>query len=179
MPAWEQAPEDSIQIDELFEGGYKAEDARNSTYNKVLARVHRTIRTTSRVRKDDRFCYFTFPDVLIGCAMYDKDACVRYVLGKLEHNGFQAVFVYPSMLVVSWKHWIHDRQRAEIYERTGLKVDGMGNVKTKRQGAAVPVNLGSALMALGRGASAAAAAPEKERKPLGIYDGLGLQSRLS
>ncbi len=181
---WEEEPEDKIRIDELFEKAHRVEDAQNSTYNKVLARVHRAIRTTSRVRPQDRFCYYMFPEVLVGCAMYRKDACVEYVLNKLEGNGFRAAFVHPSMLVVSWQHWINDRQRAEIFSRTGLRVDGLGNVKAKK-GAAAGVSLGSALMALGKTNDAAepavgsTAGAIEEYKPLGIYEGLGLQSRLN
>ena len=181
VAAWEDQPEEQIPIDELFERGHQVQDARNSTYNKVLTRVHRMIRTTSRLRPEDKYCYFKFPEVLVGCAMYDKEACVGYVLEKLEGNGFRTAFVHPSMLVTSWKHWIDDRQRAEVYARTGLRVDGMGNVKSKK---ATPVNLGSALMALGGSTDAvtqggaAKSAEVTDYKPLGIYEGLGLSARL-
>jgi hypothetical protein len=185
-PPWDPVPEDKIAIDDLFEKAHRTQDARNNTYNKVLARVHRTIRTTSRVRSEDRFCYYSFPEVLIGCPMYDKQACVEYVLDKLESNGFRAVFVHPSMLVISWKHWINDRQRAEIYSKTGLRVDGMGNIKGKKQ--PQPVTLGSALMALGKtepsvfpaggAVGGVTATGVEDYKPLGIYEGLGVGSRL-
>jgi hypothetical protein len=180
-PSWENVPEDKIAIDDLFEKAHRTHDARNSTYNKVLARVHRTIRTTSRIRPEDRYCYYSFPEVLIGCPMYDKQLCVDYVLEKLETNGFRAVFVHPSMLVISWKHWINDRQRAEIFSKTGLRVDGMGNVKGKKQ--PQPVTLGSALMALGKTDTTVAGGITgvgiDDYKPLGIYEGLGVGSRLS
>ena len=185
---WEEEPEEKIRIDELFEKAHRVEDAQNSTYNKVLSRVHRVIRMTSRVRPQDRFCFYKFPEVLVGCPMYKKDACVEYVLSKLENNGLRAAFVHPSMLVVSWQHWINDRQRAEIFARTGLRIDGLGNVKAKK-GATAGANLGSALMALGK-SNDVAAMPDaagghstvnaiEEYKPLGIYEGLGLQSRLN
>jgi len=183
---WEKEPEDKIRIDELFEKAHRVEDARNSTYNKVLARVHRVIRTTSRVRSSDRYCYYKFPEVLVGCPMYKKESCVEYVLEKLEINGFRAAFVHPSMLVVSWQHWMEDRQRAAVFARTGLRVDGLGNVKAKK-GATAGVSFGSALMALGKdggtggqnaGDARSSTVAIEEYKPLGIYDGLGLQSRL-
>lgn len=200
-PSWDEGAEEKIPIDELFEGAYRADDARMATYNKVLARAHRTIRMTNRARRHDQYCFFKFPEVLVGCPMYDKNACVEFVLEKLNGEGFRAVFVHPSMLVISWKHWIDPRKRAEIYARTGLKVDGLGNVKSKKQGERnrmlEPVTFGSALMAMGRddagvaqhaapGTAALApfgsqqqVPPVEEFKPLGIYEGLGLRSRLA
>lgn len=176
--------EESIRIDDLFEKQHKMEDARNSTYSKVLARVHKQIRTTSRMAPESKFCYYSFPEVLVGSPMYSKEACVNFVLEKLIDNGFEAAFVHPGLLVVSWQHWIDSRMRAEIYKRTGMRVDGQGNIKA-RKGAAKQVSFGSALMELGKSDNAEASRGSKnaksveDYKPLGIYEGLGLQSRLS
>jgi hypothetical protein len=174
---------DSLRIDDLFERQHKIEDARNSTYSKVLARVHKQIRTTSRMAPEAKYCYYSFPEVLVGCPMYSKAACVAYVLEKLTDNGFEAAFVHPGLLVVSWQHWIDSRMRAEIYQRTGMRVDGQGNIKARR-GATKQVSFGSALMELGKGdkgGTSGAISTTKsveEYRPLGIYEGLGLQSRL-
>jgi hypothetical protein len=176
--------EESIRIDDLFEKQHKMEDARNSTYARVLARVHKQIRTTSRMAPESRFCYYSFPEVLVGSPMYSKEACVLFVLEKLTDNGFEAAFVHPGLLVVSWQHWIDSRMRAEIYQRTGMRVDGQGNIRA-RNGAAKQLSFGSALMELGKSDSAEASRGSKnaksveEYKPLGIYEGLGLRSRLS
>ena len=173
---------DSLRIDDLFEREHKIQDTRNSTYSKVLARVHKQIRTTSRMAPEAKYCYYSFPEVLVGCPMYSKDACVAYVLEKLTGNGFEAAFVNPGLLVVSWQHWIDSRMRAEIYQRTGMRVAGQGNIKARR-GAAKQVSFGSALMELGKGDGDAQARAGKgtksveEYRPLGIYEGLGFQSR--
>ena len=176
--------EENIRIDDLFEKQHKMEDARNSTYAKVLARVHKQIRTTSRMAPEAKYCYYSFPEVLVGSPMYSKEACVDFVLEKLIDNGFEAAFVHPGLLVVSWQHWIDSRMRAEIYQRTGMRVDGQGNIKA-RKGAAKQVSFGSALMELGKSDNTEASRGSKnaksveDYKPLGIYEGLGLQSRLS
>lgn len=176
--------EESIRIDDLFEKQHKMEDARNSTYSKVLARVHKQIRTTSRMAPESKFCYYSFPEVLVGSPMYSKEACVNFVLEKLIDNGFEAAFVHPGLLVVSWQHWIDSRMRAEIYQRTGMRVDGRGNIRAPK-GAAKQVSFGSALMELGKNDTGEAGRGSKnaksveDYKPLGIYEGLGLQSRLS
>ena len=176
--------EENIRIDDLFEKQHKMEDARNSTYAKVLARVHKQIRTTSRMAPEAKYCYYSFPEVLVGSPMYSKEACVDFVLEKLIGNGFEAAFVHPGLLVVSWQHWIDSRMRAEIYQRTGMRVDGQGNIKA-RKGAAKQVSFGSALMELGKSENTEASRGSKnaksveDYKPLGIYEGLGLQSRLS
>jgi len=131
---WGDEEPEKINIDELFQLEYQKQDARAHTYNKVLTRVHRAIKQRNRIRPQDKFCYFSFPDVLVGCPLYNKDECIKYVLDKLAADNFKAVYVHPSMLVISWKHWIHERQRAEVLKHTGLRVDGMGNVKSKKGG---------------------------------------------
>lgn len=201
---WGDEQPQKMNIDELFELEYQKQDARAHTYNKVLARVHRAIKQRNRMRPQDKFCYFSFPDVLVGCPLYNKEECVEYVLDKLAADNFKAVYVHPSMLVISWQHWIHERQRAEVLKHTGLRVDGMGNVKSKRgggngvlgafgggssgDGVGAPrlrldtggtvgagMRLGSALMALGA-SDTNDSNNLGEYKPLGIYDGLGLGS---
>ena len=184
----DEEAEEHIAIDELFEREHQVADARNNTYSKVLARVHKQIRTTSRMSPESKFCYYTFPEVIMGCPLYSKEACVAFVLEKLTENGFEAAFVHPGLLVVSWQHWINSRMRAEIFSRTGMRVDGLGNIKAKRS--AKPVSFGSALMELGKnvdigggqtstGAGGAGKKNVEEYKPLGIYEGLGLKSRLA
>ena len=176
--------EGSIRIDDLFEKQHKIEDARNSTYAKVLARVHKQIRTTSRMAPEAKYCYYSFPEVLVGSPMYSKEACVNFVLEKLIDNGFEAAFVHPGLLVVSWQHWIDSRTRSEIYQRTGMRVDGQGNIRA-RKAVAKQVSFGSALMELGKSDNGEASRGSRntksveDYKPLGIYEGLGLRSRLS
>lgn len=171
---------DDLHIDDLFERQHKIQDARNMTYSKVLTRVHKQIRTTSRMAPEAKYCYYSFPEVLVGSPMYSKDACVAYVLEKLTENGFEAAFVHPGLLVVSWQHWIDSRMRAEIYQRTGMRVDGQGNIRARR-GATKQVSFGSALMELGKGDGQPSTAGKatksvEEYRPLGIYEGLGFQS---
>jgi len=176
--------EESIRIDDLFEKQHKMEDARNSTYAKVLARVHKQIRTTSRMAPEAKYCYYSFPEVLVGSPMYSKEACVNFVLEKLIDNGFEAAFVHPGLLVVSWQHWLDSRTRSEIYQRTGMRVDGQGNIRA-RKAAAKQVSFGSSLMELGKSDNGEASRSSRnaksveDYKPLGIYEGLGLRSRLS
>ena len=176
--------EESIHIDDLFEKQHKMEDARNSTYSKVLARVHKQIRTTSRMAPEAKYCYYSFPEVLVGSPMYSKEACVNFVLEKLIDNGSEAAFVHPGLLVVSWQHWIDSRTRSEIYQRTGMRVDGQGNIRA-RKAVAKQVSFGSALMELGKSDNGEASRGSRntksveDYKPLGIYEGLGLRSRLS
>lgn len=200
---WNDEQPQKLNIDELFELEYEKQDARMHTYNKVLTRVHRAIKQRNRIRPQDKFCYFSFPDILVGCPLYNKEECIKYVLDKLAGDNFKAVYVHPSMLVISWSHWINERQRAEVLKHTGLRVDGMGIVKSKRGGGngvlgamggesvggvgaprlrlngsgveGAGMRLGSALMALGSSETNDCNKLE-EYKPLGIYDGLGLGS---
>ena len=78
-----------INLDELYE--YKKQCDKNTlhSYNIVLNRIHTRIKMTSRQKKNEQFCWFLIPEVMIGVPKYDVSSCIAYVIDKLKDNGFQ------------------------------------------------------------------------------------------
>ena len=96
-------------------------------YNKILNRIHVRIKTTSRQKIDEQFCWFVVPEVIIGVPKYDQGSCVAYLIDKLRENGFNVKYIHPNTLFISWLHWVPSYVRTELKKKTGIIVDEYGN----------------------------------------------------
>lgn len=120
-----------LNIDELYESKQKKDLEKLNVYKKVLNRIHNKIRTTNRLVKTEKCCWFVVPEVILGIPCYDQIACIDYIVRELEENGFIVRYNHPNVLFISWSHWIPTYVRNEIKKNTGVEVDGYGNVIKK------------------------------------------------
>lgn len=116
-----------INIDDLYEQKRVSDLAKLNIYNKLLARIHTRIKTTSRQKKSNNICWFVIPEVMIGAPKYDRNECIPYVVDKLRDNGFIVRYTHPNLLFISWSHWVPGYVRDEIKKKTGMAIDGYGN----------------------------------------------------
>ena len=79
---------DKISIDDLYTKKKITEQHKIQCYKKILNRVHSKIKTTSRMRGSDRFCFFLLPEFVLGVPRYDMVKCTSYIIEKLIENGF-------------------------------------------------------------------------------------------
>jgi len=121
---------DKINLDELFERKKLHDLATTQNYNTILNRIHNKIKLTSRQQIADHYCWFIVPEVMIGVPKYDIGTCIAYVIDKLQTNGFKVRYTHPNMLFISWHHWVPAYVRAEIKKKTGVVIDGYGNIKS-------------------------------------------------
>lgn len=119
---------DKLNLDELFEKKQIHDLATTKNYNAILNRIHNKIKLTSRQQIDSHYCWFVIPEVMIGVPKYDVATCISYVIGKLQENGFNVRYTHPNLLLISWQHWVPSYVRTEIEKKTGVKVDGYGNI---------------------------------------------------
>lgn len=125
---------DKINLDELYEKKKIHDIQTTNNYNKILLRVHNKIKTTARLQLSEQYCWFIVPEVIIGIPKYNQSLCVAYIIDKLQENGFQVRYTHPNMLFISWSHWVPNYVRDEIKKKTGVHVDGFGNIiKEKEQ----------------------------------------------
>ena len=66
-----------LNIDELYETKQKSDLQKVNIFNKLLEKIHYRIKVASRQRKNNEFCYYVMPEVLIGYPNYDfqKSVC--------------------------------------------------------------------------------------------------------
>jgi hypothetical protein len=118
---------EKLNIDDLYEKKRQYDLSKLDLYNKILNRIHVRIKTTSRQKIDEQFCWFVVPEVIIGVPKYDQGACIAYLLDKLRDNGFNVKYIHPNTLFISWHHWVPSYVRTEIKKKTGVVIDEYGN----------------------------------------------------
>lgn len=117
---------EKINIDELYEKKRQHDVGKLELYNKILNRIHVRIKTTSRQKLDEQFCWFVVPEIIIGVPKYDQGACIAYIVDKLKTNGFNVKYMHPNTLLISWLHWIPSYVRTELKNKTGIIVNEYG-----------------------------------------------------
>ena len=117
---------EKINIDELYEKKRQHDVGKLELFNKILNRIHVRIKTTSRQKLDEQFCWFVVPEVIIGVPKYDQGACIAYIVDKLKTNGFNVKYMHPNTLLISWLHWVPSYVRNELKNKTGIIVNEYG-----------------------------------------------------
>ena len=117
---------EKLNIDELYEKKRQHDLNKLALFNKILNRIHVKIKTVSRQKVDDQFCWFLVPETIIGVPRYDQGACIAYIIDKLKTNGFVVRYIHPNMLFISWMHFVPSYVRSELKKKTGIVVDEFG-----------------------------------------------------
>jgi len=117
---------EKISIDELYEKKRNQDLTKLALFNKILNRIHVRIKTASRQKADEQFCWYVVPEIMIGVPKYDQAACIAYIIDKLKSNGFQVRYIHPNLLFISWLHWVPDYVRTELKKKTGIVVNEFG-----------------------------------------------------
>jgi hypothetical protein len=161
---------EQVNLDELYERRREIQEQKEAIYKRILSRILKKIKTTSRLKHEEQFCFYVIPDVVIGFPRYDVRACIKYVIEKLEENKLFVKYTHPNMLFISWQHYIPTYERKDIKKRTGVQIDGFGNVVNEHEQQA------SEFDDLTRQNTIANAKPKPDfkktsaYKPLGIYN---------
>ena len=79
-----------------------------------MTRVHNRIKTASRQRENNQFCWFVMPELLVGYPNYDISECLLYIINRLETDGFLTRYVHPNLILISWNHYVPQYVRNEI-----------------------------------------------------------------
>jgi hypothetical protein len=117
---------EKINMDDLYEKKRQYDLNKLELFNKILNRVHVRIKTTSRQKIDEQFCWFIVPEIILGVPKYDQGACIAYIMDKLKTNGFNVKYIHPNTLFISWMHWIPSYVRTELKKKTGIEINEYG-----------------------------------------------------
>jgi hypothetical protein len=117
---------EKMNIDDLYESKRQSDLNKLTLFNKILNRIHVRIKTTSKQRMNEQFCWFVVPEIIIGVPKYDQGSCIAYLLDKLTENGFNVKYIHPNTLFISWSHWIPSYVRTELKKKTGIEVNEYG-----------------------------------------------------
>ena len=117
---------EKLNIDDLYEKKRQQDLNKLALFNKILHRIHVKIKTISRQKINEQFCWFIVPEIIIGVPKYDQSACIAYLIDKLTLNGFNVRYIHPNMLFISWIHWMPSYVRTEIKKKLGINVNEYG-----------------------------------------------------
>ena len=118
---------EKINLDDLYEKKKQYDLHKLDLYNKILNRIHVKIKTISRQKIDEQFCWFVVPEVIIGVPKYDQGDCIGYLVHKLKDNGFAVKYYHPNTLFICWNHFVPSYVRTELKKKTGIVIDEYGN----------------------------------------------------
>lgn len=118
---------EKLNLDELYDQKKQEDLSKLYTFNRILTRVHDKIKVAARQKNSQQFCWYLVPEMLIGVPNYDKNACITYLISKLEENDFVVRYTHPNLLFISWKHYVPNYVRTEIKKKTGTIIDKFGN----------------------------------------------------
>ena len=118
---------EKLNLDDLYEQKKQEDLAKLYTFNRILTRVHEKIKVAARQKNSQQFCWYLVPEMLMGVPNYDKNACITYMISKLEENDFVVRYTHPNLLFISWKHYVPNYVRTEIKKKTGTVIDKFGN----------------------------------------------------
>jgi hypothetical protein len=122
---------EKLNLDELCKKQKITHEHKIKIYQRILARVHKKIKSVSRQRHNNKFCIYLLPEFVLGIPRYDMVNCTSFVIEKLMENGFQVKYTHPNLLFISWQHYIPSHVRADYKKKTGVSIDGYGNVIKK------------------------------------------------
>lgn len=129
-----EAFSEKLNIDDLYEKKKQQDLNKLALFNKILNRIHVKIKTVSRQKVDEQFCWFLVPETIIGVPKYDQGSCIAYLIDKLQINGFNVRYIHPNTLFISWMHFVPSYVRTEIKKKTGIVVDEYGK-RVEEEGA--------------------------------------------
>jgi hypothetical protein len=117
---------EKINLDTLYEKKQQHDLQKLELFNKILNRIHVRIKTTSKQKLDEQFCWYVVPEVIIGVPKYDQGACIAFLMEKLSSNGFVVRYIHPNALFICWNHWVPSYVRTELKKKTGIVIDEYG-----------------------------------------------------
>ena len=118
-----EAFSEKLNIDDLYEKKKQQDLNKLTLFNKILNRIHVKIKTVSRQKVDEQFCWYLVPETIIGVPKYDQGSCIAYLIDKLQLNGFNVRYIHPNTMFISWMHFVPSYVRSEIKKKTGIVVD--------------------------------------------------------
>lgn len=123
----------NINIDDLYDKQQQRDVRQITIFNKILNRIHKRIKATGKSKMKEQYIWFTIPEYIFGEPVYNKAECIAYIIAKLEANKFHIRYVHPNTLYVSWENWVPSYVRNEYKKRTGVTVDELGRIVSKKE----------------------------------------------
>lgn len=121
-----------VDLDELYERQRIKDELKLETLQKILKRLFTKIKHMAKAAPNTQYLLYQVPTYLVGNPRYDMGECVEYLEKNLTDNGFKTKFIHPNILFISWQHYIPYYQRMQYKMKTGILIDGFGNIISRK-----------------------------------------------
>lgn len=116
-----------LNMDELYERKRIHYEMKLNTFRKILKRIFKRIKLSSRKYPDHQYIYYEIPQFIIGTPRYHMEELIEYLVHKLKENGFLVKYIHPHILFITWAHYIPYHERLQYKMKTGITIDEFGN----------------------------------------------------
>ena len=89
-----------LSIKDLYKIQERKETERIEIYNKIINKFNDKIKYLSKMNRVD--FYYKLPDIIYGLPLYDKNACICYIIYKYRIKGFNVKYIYPNAIHINW-----------------------------------------------------------------------------
>ena len=90
----------SLSVRDLVTRMQARQAKRHQCFDKVLEKCFAHIER--HASKDQHFCFYEVPHIMMGFPIYDLNECIKYLIQKLEHQEFLVKYYFPQILYISW-----------------------------------------------------------------------------
>lgn len=98
---------ESLNVNELYENAMKKKLKKYKTFDLVLSRCYKKIKTYSK--NEFVSCLFDIPEFIIGTPIYNLNELIIYIIDSLRKDGLYVELLYHNILYISWD--INDKQK--------------------------------------------------------------------
>jgi hypothetical protein len=75
-----------LNLDELYEGKKQSDINMVQSYNRIIERIHKQIKLTSRQKINNECCWYVVPEFMLGVQRYDLHEAIAYIIHELNEN---------------------------------------------------------------------------------------------
>ena len=90
----------TFSVNDIQKNQREKEKKRMDIYERILIRCLEKIKASSA--HEVTFCFFEMPEYIPGMPLYNMTECLMFILNTLKDKGFNARYVDPFMIYITW-----------------------------------------------------------------------------
>lgn len=89
-----------VKADELIKQQKERKKLKKKTFSKILNLVEKRIQMSSN--SNNYYTWYEIPELILGLPIYNLNECKKYLIKKLEKNGFKTESYEPNLILITW-----------------------------------------------------------------------------
>ena len=91
-----------VKAEDLIKEQLDREKLRKEIYKKIYKNIETKIIQNSKI--NNYSCWYQVPEFLINYPLYSVENCKKYLVKKLDKNGFKYNILENNVIVISWRN---------------------------------------------------------------------------